>query len=177
MALRHTASRSGSRAAQGRVGSRTSGCCSRSRSWNITLATVGVVWSVEIRRDKEAELIFSGDQIRDAIGHYRARTGHYPLELAELVGGRGTELVQRYLRHIYVDPMTGKPDWQLITAPEGGIMGVASTSQEKPIKVAGFNEMDADFEKAECYCIAHGHRSRHRALPRPAARRIGVRQL
>ena len=41
--------------------------------------------------------------------------------------------------------MTNSPDWILIKAPEGGIIGVASASKEKPIKIAGFSEVDAGF--------------------------------
>jgi type II secretory pathway pseudopilin PulG len=117
----------------------------------VTLATVGVVWSTQIRRDKEAELLFVGNQYRTAIGRYAAGGG-YPQALADLLEDKRTPVPRRYLRRLYPDPMTGQADWQLITAPNGGIIGVASNSQNKPIKVAGFAPADAAFEKAECYC-------------------------
>ena len=118
----------------------------------ITLSTVGVVWSTQIRRDREAELLYVGDAIRSAIGRYRAAGGQYPQELSDLVLDQRTPAVRRFLRHVYIDPMTNSADWELITAPEGGIIGVASKSQEKPIKQTGFAPLDAAFEKAECYC-------------------------
>lgn len=118
----------------------------------ITLSTVGVVWSTQIRREKEAELLFTGDQIRVAIGRYRASGGQYPQELGDLLEDKRSPAIRRFLRRIYVDPMTGKADWQTVVAPEGGIMGVASSSLLKPIKVAGFPLADTAFEKAECYC-------------------------
>ena len=116
------------------------------------LSAAGVVWSTQIRRDKELELLYAGDQIRDALGHYYAAGGQYPQDLQELLEDKRSIAVRRYLRRIYVDPMTGNADWQLIFAPEGGIMGVASQSQGKPIKVAGFSPLDSAFDKAECYC-------------------------
>ena len=118
----------------------------------ITLSTVGVVWSTQIRRDREAELLFTGDQIRDAIGRYRASGGLYPQALTDLLEDKRFPVVRRYLRRIYVDPMTGSADWELITGPDGGILGVASRSTQKPIKVAGFSMTEAGFANAECYC-------------------------
>ncbi len=118
----------------------------------ITLSTVGVVWSTQLRRDKEAELLFVGNQFRLAIGRYVRSGGQYPLELADLLEDKRTPVPRRFLRRIYPDPMTRGADWDLVTAPQGGIMGVASRSQDKPIKVAGFLAANAGFELAECYC-------------------------
>lgn len=118
----------------------------------ITLSTVGVVWSTQLRRDKEAELLFVGNQFRLAIGRYVRSGGQYPLELTDLVEDKRTPVPRRFLRRIYPDPMTHSLDWDLVTAPQGGIMGVASRSQDKPIKVAGFSSGNAGFEMAECYC-------------------------
>ncbi|MFY9316308.1 MAG: type II secretion system protein, partial [Burkholderiales bacterium] len=42
--------------------------------------------------------------------------------------------VQRYLRRVYADPITGKADWGLVPAPGGGIMGIHSTATSKPIR-------------------------------------------
>jgi len=119
----------------------------------ITLATVGVVWSTQIRRDKEAELLWVGDQYRAAIGRYRGFGGQLPMALADLVEDPRVPLPRRFLRRVYPDPMTGKADWMLIMAPGGtGIVGVASSSQDKPIKQANFSAVDAPFEDAQCYC-------------------------
>ena len=131
----------------------------------LTLSSVGVVWSTQIRRDKEAELLFVGDQIRDAIGRYRAVGGQYPQALTDLLLDNRAPAVRRFLRTIYVDPITNSADWQLILAPEGGIMGVASRSKDKPLKVAGFSGSDASFDKADCYCdwqFVYSPRSFHR---------------
>ena len=119
----------------------------------ITLATVGVVWSTQIRREREAELLWVGDQYRAAIARYRSVGGQLPLELTDLVTDPRVPLPRHFLRRLYPDPMTGKADWQLITMPNGsGIIGVASSSQDKPIKQTNFGQGDADFEQAQCYC-------------------------
>ena len=117
----------------------------------ITLATIGVVWSTQIRRDREAELLYIGNQYRAAIGRYLNSGGQYPLELADLVEDKRTPVARRYLRRLYPDPMTNNVDWELITEPQGGIMGIASRSQGKPIKVAGFDAGNLEFGKAETY--------------------------
>ena len=118
----------------------------------IALSAVGVVWSAEIRRDREVQLLFVGDQIRAAIGHYYREGGQYPQALTDLLEDKRVPQTRRYLRRLYPDPMTNSADWQPIVAPQGGIMGVASSSQLKPIKVANFPQIDASFEKTECYC-------------------------
>ena len=132
----------------------------------ITLATVGVVWSTEIRRDKEAELLWVGNQYRAAIGQYFATGGQYPQALEDLLEDKRFPQARRYLRKLFPDPMTGQADWQLIAAPSAGIMGVASSSQGKPIKVSGFGIRDTGFQDAECYCdwkfIFTGRNLRHR---------------
>lgn len=138
----------------------------------ITLATLGVVWSTQIRREREAELLYTGEQFRAAIGRYVANGGQFPMALEDLVADSRTPVVRRYLRRIYVDPMTGNADWQLIVAPGGGIWGVASRSQDKPIKVAGFEGANTPFDKAECYCdwkfLYVARYQRYRRAIRPA---------
>jgi len=130
----------------------------------ITLATIGVVWSTQIRREKETELLWIGGQYRMAIGMYVGAGGVYPQELSDLLEDKRFPVPRRYLRRLYPDPMTGQVDWQLVPAPGSGIMGVASSSQGKPIKVAGFPVRDALFKDAQCYCdwkfVSNGRRLR-----------------
>jgi type II secretory pathway pseudopilin PulG len=118
----------------------------------IVLATVGVVWSTPIRRDREAQLLWVGDQYRTAIARYRAGGGRLPMALEDLLEDKRFPVAKRYLRQLYPDPMTGQVDWQLIQLPDGSIQGVASSSQEKPIKVANFPARYANFQDAQCYC-------------------------
>jgi len=122
----------------------------------IALSAVGIVWSAQIRREKESELLFVGAQIRTAIGRYYSETpsgAHgYPASLQDLLQDPRWPQVHRHLRRLYFDPMTGTQDWQLILAPEGGIMGVATSSMAMPMKRTNFLQADAAFDDAECVC-------------------------
>ncbi|HXH07073.1 MAG TPA: hypothetical protein VNI83_10830, partial [Vicinamibacterales bacterium] len=98
----------------------------------VAVAVMGVllsaalpVWSHEMRREKEAELIFRGEQYVRAIGLFQRRyPGAFPPNLDVLVQ-------QRFLRKKYKDPITGD-DFQLVTltslqqgsAPGTGVRGV-----------------------------------------------------
>ena len=122
----------------------------------LLMAAAGTAWKFAAQRDKEAELLYVGGEIRTAIEHYvlRGQGGvrGFPRQLEDLVkDDRGME-PQYWLRRLYPDPMTGRPDWTLIKAPDGGIMGVVSTSRGSPLKRDGFDFRNRRFKDAECYC-------------------------
>jgi len=116
----------------------------------IALAAAGEVWHTASKREKEQELLFIGDQYRRAIGQFIAHTPgkarRYPLSLEELLQDPRYPGTRRYLRKIYLDPMTGKAEWGLITGPGGGIFGVHSLSEDEPVKKANFRLADRAFE-------------------------------
>jgi type II secretory pathway pseudopilin PulG len=115
------------------------------------LALAGEVWETSAKREKEAELLFAGNQYRKAIERYfLSGQQQYPRALEDLLKDRRRPGTVRYLRKLYPDPLTGKP-WGLVKAPDGGILGVHSLSEEKPLKVAGFRVRDATFEGAQKY--------------------------
>lgn len=102
----------------------------------MTAALASVVWSTAQQRDSERELVFIGQQFQAAIERYRQRAtdpaSPYPKRLEELVyDDRGVD-IQRHLRRIYVDPMTGDVKWGLIRLPNGGIVGIHSLSERRP---------------------------------------------
>ena len=119
------------------------------------LAAMGQLASHARQREKEAELLFVGDQYRDAIHSYYERSPggakRYPQKLEDMLQDVRVPTVQRYLRRLYRDPITGKPDWGLVQAPEGGIMGVYSLSEEPPVKTGGFSKANQAFDGAEKY--------------------------
>ncbi len=110
-------------------------------------------WSSIMRREREEELIFRGEQIVDAIRFYQKRfRGGYPPSLKVLVD-------QKFLRKLYKDPMTEKGQWNLVLLGQGGgarnfvflpdteekqmgqammIVGVVSQSKEKSARI--YNE-------------------------------------
>jgi type II secretory pathway pseudopilin PulG len=119
------------------------------------LAATGEIWSQSRQRDQEQELLFVGDQYRQAIALYYQRTPgaakQYPAKLEDLLLDKRYPSVQRYLRKSYVDPMTGKAEWGLVPGPAGGVMGVYSLSGLTPIKTSGFSGPDRAFEGAVHY--------------------------
>ncbi len=119
----------------------------------LMLTAAGRVWSVTAQRERETQLLWVGDQFRMAISGYYASGHQYPLSLQLLLADDRSPVAKRFLRQLYVDPMTGSTDWTLIYASDGvGIMGVASSSKRTPIKRKGFPIVDAAFEDADCYC-------------------------
>lgn len=116
------------------------------------LAAAGEVASTQAQREREVELLFIGHQYRDAIELYVRTNRRWPTALEDLVQDTsGALTVQHFLRHLYPDPMTRAADWTLLPAPNGGFMGVSSASARAPLKHAGFDAMDVDFDKAEKY--------------------------
>jgi type II secretory pathway pseudopilin PulG len=119
------------------------------------LAATGTLWSTTAQREKERELLFIGNEFRQAIeSYYRRSPGApvYPKSLAELVDDKRFPMPQHHLRRIYADPMTGKNEWELVEAPGGGgIMGVRSRSESAPLKTGNFRNADAAFEEAKKY--------------------------
>lgn len=116
------------------------------------LAATGSLWSVHAQREREAELLFAGDQIRAAIKRYYeevplGQQHRFPQRLDELLLDRRWPTVRRHLRRVYLDPMTGS-DWVLVPAPGGGILGVHSRSTAAPLKRQGFGRLDTAFEDA-----------------------------
>lgn len=102
------------------------------------LAAYGGLASNAQQREREAELKWVGNQFREAIGLYYQRTPgsvkRYPQRLEDLLLDRRFLAPPRYLRRIYRDPMTGKTEWGLVQAPEGGIAGVYSLSDTRSIR-------------------------------------------
>ena len=118
------------------------------------LAATAEVASTAARRDKEAELLFAGDQFARAIARYRAAvpgSQQYPQRLENLLADNRFPNVRRHLRRIYRDPMTGGAEWGLVRGPNGGIVGVYSTSTAPPIKTANFPKEYAAFAGATSY--------------------------
>lgn len=71
------------------------------------------VWRTQVKREKEAELIFRGKQYVEAIRIYQMKNpGKYPEELDKLVE-------DKYLRRFFKDPMTKNGEWGIICLPPG----------------------------------------------------------
>ncbi|MBT2303265.1 type II secretion system protein [Variovorax paradoxus] len=121
----------------------------------VALAASGQIWHTTQKREKERELLFIGEEFRVALARYAsytpAKTRRAPLTLEELLQDPRHPGIQRYLRKIYVDPMTGTTEWGLIKGPAGEIYGVHSLSADEPLKKSNFARAERSFEGAEKY--------------------------
>ncbi len=105
-----------------------------------------MIWQVEQQREKERALIFVGQQYIDAIAsYYHSAPGgakKYPRSISELLRDPRYLTVKRHLRKPWNDPITGSVKWGIIYTKEGGIAGVYSLSEKKPLKLTGFNTLE-----------------------------------
>ena len=115
------------------------------------LAAYGQMASHAAQREKEAELLFRGNQYRQAIEAYYKKDQQYPRTLAELLEDRRYPNPAHHLRKLYADPITGRAEWGLMQAPGGGIMGVYSKSEDAPVKTGGFTLANKTFADAKRY--------------------------
>lgn len=116
------------------------------------LALTGEVWQTLAVREREAELLHVGNEYRVAIArYYLSVQRQYPRALADLLKDPRQPGTVRHLRRLYRDPVTGSDEWGLVRAPDGGIAGVYSRSEDKPLKSGGFAVRDQDFEGREKY--------------------------
>lgn len=113
----------------------------------LALASVAQVWVTTSKREREQELLFIGNEFRQAIGSYYESTPgakEYPRRLADLLQDNRFPNVRRHLRKLYVDPMTGKAEWGLVVQGDQ-ILGVYSLSRDRPLKSANFEAENAFF--------------------------------
>lgn len=113
------------------------------------LALTAEMDSTLAQRDREKELLRIGHEFRAAIGHYHelqpnGSKKEYPAAWEDLLKDNRMPGVYRHLRKIYVDPMTGKSDWEPVMLA-GRIVGVRSKSDRATIKRDGFLPQDAGF--------------------------------
>jgi type II secretory pathway pseudopilin PulG len=102
------------------------------------LASVATVYTTLAKRERENQLLFVGQQFRDALESYAAQTPQgsvpFPKSLEELLRDPRYPVVKRHLRKLYVDPMTGTTDWGFERNAAGGIVGVFSTARGAPLR-------------------------------------------
>src|ERR1700722_13833757 len=71
----------------------------------------------EAQRDKEQLLIDRGEQYSRAVNLFVRKFNRYPPDFDALQSTQNL----RFLRHRYIDPMTGKDDWRIIHVGPGGV--------------------------------------------------------
>lgn len=121
----------------------------------VGLVVAGESWSLRTRREREQQLLAIGGEFRQALrGYHRAQFGgaarQYPADLEDLLRDNRFPGIQRHLRRVYRDPMTGRAEWGVVRRA-GRIVGLYSLSQDRPLKQAGFEPEYAAFAGAEKY--------------------------
>lgn len=120
----------------------------------ISMAGVGLLWHIQLQRQKEQQLLFVGSAIKKAIGSYYANSpkglGEYPPSLKALLLDERKIKPIRHLRRLYIDPIGRQQDWVLIMKNKR-VVGVHSQSKLKPLKRSGFSQAYEDFSKAKTY--------------------------
>lgn len=141
----------------------------------VWLAATANVWHLRVQREKEKELLFVGQQFRQALNHYAsAGTGgarRYPTRLEDLLLDERFPDKRRHLRRIYTDPMTGKPDWGVVRTADGQIIGVHSLSTDEPVKQSGFAVRDFSFAGKQTYAQWVFFAAVRQPLPPPTTHR------
>jgi len=81
----------------------------------IMMAAAIQLVSFQAQREKEAELIFRGQQYVEGIRLYRMKYGRYPMRMKEL-----WEADPKVLRKKWIDPITGSEEWGIVFQGAGG---------------------------------------------------------
>ncbi|HLK48218.1 MAG TPA: hypothetical protein VKT49_08790 [Bryobacteraceae bacterium] len=97
-------------------------------------ATIALTLYMEIprvafqsQRQKEQLLIERGEQYKRAIQLFVRTNGRYPGDLKDLESFNN----RRFLRHKFIDPMTGKDDWRLVHI-NNGVLTDSVLNKQKP---------------------------------------------
>ncbi len=113
----------------------------------VMLMALGESWTMASQREREAELVYRGEQIRQAIESYASvpvseGVSPLPRRLEDLLEDRRTGVLRRHLRQLWRDPITRRPEWGLVRGPQG-ITGVHSLSRLTPLRApAGINSYE-----------------------------------
>lgn len=119
----------------------------------LSITVAATQWKTVVQREREADLLAYGMEIRQALGAYSASMKKarvmpneiYPLTLNEL-----TRPPKPFLRKAYKDPLTGE-DWEYLRDAIGGIKGVRSKNVAKTIKRRNFPPELEQFEGTQRY--------------------------
>jgi type II secretory pathway pseudopilin PulG len=82
---------------------------------SILMAVAVQTVDFQMRREREAELIFRGEQYVEAIRLYRMKYGRYPMRMKEI-----WEADPRVVRKQWKDPITDSENWGLIFLGQEG---------------------------------------------------------
>ncbi|MBK7615878.1 MAG: type II secretion system protein [Vitreoscilla sp.] len=114
--------------------------------------------SAQQQRRNEEELLFVGEQYRQAIDDYVRRSPNgrrqFPTKLEDLVADNRFPQPLRHLRKLFRDPVNPNEDWVLIKVGNA-IVGLHSTSKGVPFRKTGFSLNQTEFASASSYANWH----------------------
>jgi type II secretory pathway pseudopilin PulG len=111
------------------------------------------VWATTLKRERETELLFIGEQYRRAIQSYwKMSPGRraYPPSVDVLLTDNRFPNPVHHLRRVYRDPMTESGEFEPIVQANS-MVGIHSLSTDVPIKKANFPAVYHRFAEAETY--------------------------
>jgi type II secretory pathway pseudopilin PulG len=98
--------------------------------------------STDAQRDREAHLLLVGQAYVRAIGtYYESSPGgikRWPRSLEDLADDTRFVGIKRHIREVYPDPIS-RQQWGIVASPDGGVAGVYSLSEKKPIRTAALD--------------------------------------
>ena len=118
----------------------------------LTAQTTWIPSSTISRREKELELLFRGEAYVSAIASYYysdKKSLRLPQTLGDLLDDPRVP-GQHHIRSLYPDPISDN-DWIIIYGEDRGVLGVMSSSKDKPIKQSGFSGSTSDFVNSDSY--------------------------
>jgi len=125
----------------------------------LALAALGAVQTgqrlIDARqRANEEELLFVGEQYREAIQSYwRAspRGVHsWPVQFDDLIEDRRFPETRRHIRKLFADPMSPQTPWGVVRQGNA-LIGVYSKASGMPFRQTGFSSLQKGFEDAQTY--------------------------
>lgn len=101
------------------------------------LSIAGPLWSQQVKRDRERELLRIGALYAQALAAYRegapGSLKQYPTRLESLLLDARFVGTMRHLRKLYPDPVNPGQPWGVVLDTDGRIAGVYSRSDEAPL--------------------------------------------
>lgn len=110
----------------------------------VGMAVAGPQWAQDAQRQREQELLHVGTAYARAIEHfyYSAPPAgrRLPRTVDELLLDPRSPTPVRHLREAYTDPVQAGAQLRTLSGPDGGILGVASTSDRAPLRQAPWTD-------------------------------------
>ncbi len=107
---------------------------------------VVTVLAQQAQREREEQLLRIGLAYQQAVGQYYENSPgtvkRWPRDVSDLLEDKRFIGLRRYLRKAYEDPVARSAEWGIVRAPDGGIQGIYSLSDLRPIRTAGLDTPD-----------------------------------